>query len=39
MFRKLNVFPFSGDGGKLPTHLSPLEKANLNHSTYILYII
>jgi hypothetical protein len=31
-FRKLDLFPFSGEGGeKTPTQLGPLERANLNH--------
>jgi hypothetical protein len=33
-FRKLDLFPSSGEGGeKTPTQLSPLERANLNHWT------
>jgi hypothetical protein len=36
-FRKLDVFPFSGEGGeKTPTQLDPLERANLNHWTFFL---
>jgi hypothetical protein len=32
MFRQLVLFPSSGEGGgKTPTQLSPLERANLNH--------
>jgi hypothetical protein len=32
MFQKLNLFPSSGKGGgKTPTQLGPLERANLNH--------
>jgi hypothetical protein len=30
-FRKLDLFPFSGEGRKTPTLLGPLERANLNH--------
>jgi hypothetical protein len=31
-FRKLDLFPSSGEGGeKTPTQLGPLERANLNH--------
>jgi hypothetical protein len=32
-FRKLDVFPSSGEGEKIPTQLGPLERANLNHWT------
>jgi hypothetical protein len=32
MFRKLDVFPSSGEGGKTPTQLGPLGRANLNLS-------
>jgi hypothetical protein len=32
-FRKLDLFPSSGEGGKTPTQLGPLERANLNHWT------
>jgi hypothetical protein len=31
MFRKLNLFPSSGEGREIPTHFGPLEKENLNH--------
>jgi hypothetical protein len=31
MFRKLDLFPFSGEGRKTPTLLGPLETATLNH--------
>jgi hypothetical protein len=31
MFRKLDLFPSSGDGKKTPTLLGPLERADLNH--------
>jgi hypothetical protein len=31
-FRKLDLFPSSGEGGeKILTQLGPLERANLNH--------
>jgi hypothetical protein len=30
MFRKLDLFPSSGEGQKTPTLLGPLEKANFN---------
>jgi hypothetical protein len=30
-FRKLDLIPSSGQGGKTPSQLGPLEKANLNH--------
>jgi hypothetical protein len=34
MFRKLDLFPSSSEGGvKTPTQLGPLERANLNHWT------
>jgi hypothetical protein len=34
MFRKLDMFPSLGEGGKkTPTQLGPLERANLNHWT------
>jgi hypothetical protein len=29
-FRKLDLFPSSGEGEKTPTLLGPLERANLN---------
>jgi hypothetical protein len=29
-FRKMDLFPSSGDGGKTRTQLGPLERANLN---------
>jgi hypothetical protein len=32
-FRKLDLFPSADDGRKIPTPLSPLERANLNHWT------
>jgi hypothetical protein len=33
-FRKLDLFPSSGEGGeKTPTQLGPLERANLSHSS------
>jgi hypothetical protein len=32
-FRKLVLFPPSGEGRKKPTLLGPLERANLNHWT------
>jgi hypothetical protein len=33
-FRKLDLCPYSGErGGKTPTQLGPLERANLNHWT------
>jgi hypothetical protein len=34
-FRKLDLFLSYGEGGgeKTPTHLGPLERANLNHCT------
>jgi hypothetical protein len=33
-FRKLDLFPSSGEGGeKTPTQLGPLERANFNHWT------
>jgi hypothetical protein len=32
-FRKLDLFPSSGQGGKTPSQLGPLERANLNHWT------
>jgi hypothetical protein len=31
MFRKLDLFPSSGDAEKTPTQLGSLERANLNH--------
>jgi hypothetical protein len=31
MFLKLDQFLSSGEGGKAPTQLGPLERANLNH--------
>jgi hypothetical protein len=30
-FRKLDLFPSSGEGLEIPTLLGPLERANLNH--------
>jgi hypothetical protein len=30
-FRKMGLFPSSRDGGKTPTQLGPLDRANLNH--------
>jgi hypothetical protein len=30
-FGKLDLFPTSGEGGKTPTQLGPLEKTNLNY--------
>jgi hypothetical protein len=30
-FRKLDLFPSSGEGRETPTLLDPLERANLNH--------
>jgi hypothetical protein len=30
-FRKLDLFPSSGEGGGEDTQLGPLERANLNH--------
>jgi hypothetical protein len=33
MFRKQYLFLSSGEWGKTPTHLGPLERANLNHWT------
>jgi hypothetical protein len=30
MFRKMGLFPSSGERGKTPTLLGPLERANLN---------
>jgi hypothetical protein len=33
MFRKLDLFPSSGEGGEAPTLLDPLERSNLNHWT------
>jgi hypothetical protein len=32
-FRKLDLFPSSGVGGKTPNQLGPLDRANLNHWT------
>jgi hypothetical protein len=32
MFRKLELFPSSGDGEETPNKLGPLERANLSHS-------
>jgi hypothetical protein len=32
-FRKLDLFPPSGEGGKTPTLLGPLERVNFNHWT------
>jgi hypothetical protein len=34
-FRKLDLFPSSGEGGKTPTLLSHLERANVNHWSVI----
>jgi hypothetical protein len=31
--RRLDLFPSSGEGGKTPTLLGPLERANLKHWT------
>jgi hypothetical protein len=31
MFRKLDLFPSSGEGGKTPALLGPVERSNLNH--------
>jgi hypothetical protein len=33
MFRKLDLFPSSGEGKEILTLLSPLERANLNYWT------
>jgi hypothetical protein len=33
MFRKLGLFPSSGEGMKTPTLLRPLESANFHHWT------
>jgi hypothetical protein len=30
MFYKLDLFPLSGEGGRTPTFLGSLERANLN---------
>jgi hypothetical protein len=30
-FRKLDLFPFSGEEGKVPTQLDPIERANFNN--------
>jgi hypothetical protein len=30
-FRKMGLFPLSGEGMKTPTLLGPLERVNLNH--------
>jgi hypothetical protein len=36
MFRKLNLFPYSGGvGEKTPTQLGPVERANLSHWTRV----
>jgi hypothetical protein len=32
-FRKMDLFPFSDEGGGEVTQLGPLERANLNHWT------
>jgi hypothetical protein len=32
-FRKLDLFPSSGEGKETPTLLDPLERANLSHWT------
>jgi hypothetical protein len=32
-FRKLDLFPSSDEGEKIPTQLGSLERANLNHWT------
>jgi hypothetical protein len=32
-FRKLDLFPSSGEGGGEDNQLGPLERANLNHSS------
>jgi hypothetical protein len=34
-FRKLDMFPTSGDESKTPTHLGPFERANLSLCTPI----
>jgi hypothetical protein len=35
-FKKLDLFPYSGEGGNTPTPLGPIERLNLNHcTTYI----
>jgi hypothetical protein len=34
-FRKLFLFPSSGDGKKTPTLLGSIERANFNHGTVI----
>jgi hypothetical protein len=34
-FRKVDLFPSSGERGKTPTQLGHLERANLNHWTVI----
>jgi hypothetical protein len=36
MFRKMALFPSSGECRKTPTLLGPLERANHNHSIEIL---
>jgi hypothetical protein len=33
-FRKLDLFPSTGQEGKTPSQLGPLERANLNHWTF-----
>jgi hypothetical protein len=38
-FRKLDLFPSSGEVGKVPTQVGPLERANLNHSFTYTYIL
>jgi hypothetical protein len=35
-FRKLNLFPSSGEGTEKPTLLGPSERANLSHNPVIL---
>jgi hypothetical protein len=34
VFRKLDLFPSSGEGEKTPIQLGPLERANLNQSRF-----
>jgi hypothetical protein len=36
MFRKLDLFPFSGERKETPTLLGPLERTDLNHWTTLL---
>jgi hypothetical protein len=39
-FRKLDLFPSSGEGGeKTPTQLGPLKRANLNPKTRVCPVI